>query len=51
MTDLKKSRGLVRGLIAILVLMMGLLAVTSADARGGRSDDCPPDSTDPDCKP
>jgi hypothetical protein len=38
-----------RHLIAILVLLAVLVGVTAAHARGGRTDDCTPDSTDPDC--
>jgi hypothetical protein len=40
-----------RKIVSLLVLFVVLLGVVAADARGGRSDaDCPPKSTDPDCK-
>jgi len=39
-----------RNIIALLILLMALFAVTAAQARGGQSaDNCPPGSTDPDC--
>jgi hypothetical protein len=38
-----------RYVIAVLVLVAALACVTAAHARGGRTDDCTPDSTDPDC--
>lgn len=40
-----------RKVIALLFLMMTLFGVVNAHARGGQgADDCPPGSTDPDCK-
>jgi hypothetical protein len=40
-----------RKIVSILVLFVLLLGVAAATARGGRdSADCPPKSTDPDCK-
>jgi hypothetical protein len=37
--------------VSLLVMLLVLFGVAAADARGGRgSDDCPPGSTDPDCK-
>jgi hypothetical protein len=38
-----------RNAIALFFLLVILLGATVAIARGGRSDDCPPGSTDPDC--
>ncbi|MDR3448395.1 MAG: hypothetical protein P4M15_01365 [Alphaproteobacteria bacterium] len=35
--------------LTFLVLLAVLLGSASAFARGGRTDDCPPGSTDPDC--
>jgi hypothetical protein len=40
-----------RNVIAVVILLTGLLASGVAHARGGQAaDDCPPGSTDPDCK-
>jgi hypothetical protein len=40
-----------RKIVSLLVLFAVLFGVVAADARGGRGDaDCPPKSTDPDCK-
>ena len=40
-----------RNTIALLALLIALVITTAAQARGGQSaDDCPPGSTDPDCK-
>jgi hypothetical protein len=40
-----------RKLVALSILLLVLFGIVAADARGGRgSDDCPPKSTDPDCK-
>jgi hypothetical protein len=40
-----------RKLVALLIPLLILFGIAVADARGGRgSDDCPPKSTDPDCK-
>jgi hypothetical protein len=43
-----------RKLVALLVLLSVVFGVCSvyapADARGGRTEDCPKGSTDPDCK-
>ena len=41
-----------RKIVSLLILFVILLGVAAvADARGGRGDaDCPPKSTDPDCK-
>lgn len=38
-----------RKIITLLVLLATVFTVTVAEARGGRSDDCTPGSTDPDC--
>lgn len=39
-----------RKFVSLLMLLL-VLGMTAAVARGGRSaDDCPPKSTDPDCK-
>jgi len=38
-----------RGAMALLVLVTLLASVAGAYARGGRTDECPPDSKDPDC--
>jgi hypothetical protein len=43
--------GTMRSLFALLVLIAILFGVSAADARGGRTDDCPQGSTDPDCAP
>jgi hypothetical protein len=40
-----------RAKIALLIFLAALFAVSAADARGGRTEDCPAGSTDPDCKP
>jgi hypothetical protein len=35
----------------LILLLLVLFGIAVADARGGRGDaDCPPKSTDPDCK-
>jgi hypothetical protein len=39
-----------RKIVSILVLLSLAFGVCAADARGGRTDDCPKGSTDPDCK-
>ncbi len=40
-----------RHMIAALFVLMALVAANAVYARGGQSaDDCPPGSTDPDCK-
>jgi hypothetical protein len=39
-----------RKIVSLLVLLFVLFGVAGADARGGRGEDCPPNSTDPDCK-
>jgi hypothetical protein len=40
-----------RKIVSLLILFVIVLGVAGADARGGRSEaDCPPKSTDPDCK-
>jgi hypothetical protein len=40
-----------RKIVSLLILFAVLFGVATANARGGRSDaDCPPKSTDPDCK-
>jgi hypothetical protein len=44
------KEGAMRKIVSLLVLLSVLFGAVAADARGGRSDDCPPNSTDPDCK-
>jgi hypothetical protein len=40
-----------RKIFSILILFLVLFGVVAATARGGRGDaDCPPKTTDPDCK-
>lgn len=42
-----------RKIFSIFILLFTLLSLFGAAdvvARGGRGDDCPPKSTDPDCK-
>jgi hypothetical protein len=39
-----------RKIVSLLVLLLVLFGAVAAGARGGRGDDCPPKSTDPDCK-
>jgi hypothetical protein len=39
-----------RKIVSLLILLLALFGVAAADARGGRGEDCPPKSTDPDCK-
>jgi hypothetical protein len=40
-----------RKIFSFLILFLVVLGMADAVARGGRSsDDCPPKSTDPDCK-
>jgi hypothetical protein len=39
-----------RKIVSLLVLLLVLFGVAAAGARGGRGEDCPPKSTDPDCK-
>jgi hypothetical protein len=40
-----------RKIVSLMILLSVLLGVAvAADARGGRGEDCPPKSTDPDCK-
>ena len=48
---MSKQKGTaMKNLFAILLLLATLFAVTPAFARGQSADDCPPGSTDPDCK-
>jgi hypothetical protein len=45
------TMGFMRHLLALLIILAALLACHVAYARGGQdADDCPPGSTDPDCK-
>jgi hypothetical protein len=45
------KEGAMRKIVSLLILLAVLFGVAAADARGGRSDaECPPKSTDPDCK-
>jgi hypothetical protein len=51
----KAAEGIMRKLALLLVLLSVLFGVSAAgvsaaDARGGRTEDCPKGSTDPDCK-
>jgi len=40
-----------RKIVALLILLTALFGIVDAHARGGQgADDCPPGSTDPDCK-
>jgi hypothetical protein len=40
-----------RKIVSLLILLLLVFGMADAVARGGRgSDDCPPKSTDPDCK-
>jgi hypothetical protein len=43
--------GDMRSAIRVLMMLITLFAAAAAQARGGQSaDDCPPGTTDPDCK-
>jgi hypothetical protein len=45
------KKQVMRKITVLLAMLMLLLTATAALARGGQSaDDCPPGSTDPDCK-
>ena len=49
----KATEGIMRKVVSVLVLLsvlFGVFGVCSADARGGRGDDCQQGSNDPDCK-
>jgi hypothetical protein len=46
----KIKEGAMRKIVSLLILFLVLLGTAAADARGGRGEDCPPKSTDPDCK-
>jgi hypothetical protein len=46
----KARKGAMQKIVSLLVLLLILFGVVGADARGGRGEDCPPKSTDPDCK-
>ena len=46
----KIKEGAMRKIVSLLILLLALFGVAAADARGGRGEDCPPKSTDPDCK-
>jgi hypothetical protein len=47
----KLKEGAMRKIVSLMILLSVLLGVAAvADARGGRGEDCPPKSTDPDCK-
>jgi hypothetical protein len=49
----KAAEGIMRKIVSVLVILsvvFGVFSVGSADARGGRGDDCQQGSTDPDCK-
>jgi hypothetical protein len=39
-----------RKIVSLLLLLLAIFGTAAADARGGRGEDCPPNSTDPDCK-
>jgi hypothetical protein len=40
-----------RYLLAVLIMSAAIISTTVAFARGGQdADDCPPGSTDPDCR-
>jgi hypothetical protein len=39
-----------RKTVSLLILFLIVFGVAAATARGGRGEDCPPKSTDPDCK-
>jgi hypothetical protein len=39
-----------RKIVSLLILFLFIFGTAAADARGGRDEDCPPKSTDPDCK-
>jgi hypothetical protein len=45
----KIKEGAMRKIISLLMLLL-VIGMTAAVARGGRGEDCPPKSTDPDCK-
>jgi hypothetical protein len=45
------KEGAMRKIVPLFILLLLVLfGVAAADARGGRGDDCPAGSTDPDCK-
>jgi hypothetical protein len=46
----KIKEGAMRKIVSLLILLLVLFSIAPADARGGRGEDCPPKSTDPDCK-
>jgi len=46
----KGTEGIMRKIVSVLVMLAVLFGACSADARGGRGDDCQQGSTDPDCK-
>jgi hypothetical protein len=45
-----KADGVMRRIVSVLVMLSVLFGACSADARGGRNDDCKQGSNDPDCK-
>jgi hypothetical protein len=48
----KIKEGAMRKIVSLFILLLLIVfGMVAADARGGRGDaDCPPKSTDPDCK-
>jgi hypothetical protein len=46
----KIKEGAMRKTVSLLILFLIVFGVAAATARGGRGEDCPPKSTDPDCK-
>ena len=48
---LLKEKVVMRKVMVVLAALAAIVAGTAAMARGGQSaDDCPPGSTDPDCR-